>query len=183
MTTFAPGPTPSVTGKLAVLHRRIEGLLDRAREAGGSRPRRRSSRARARSGRTRSRPCARAPGPPSRGSGRRARWPRSAPARSCRGPAGRRRARGRARRRGSGRRGSRARAGSSAPPGRRTRRAAAGAAGPPARRRRAPSASGSGRRRRLACGSLAGHLEGVGDQGLRRVARARRRAGRRPPAG
>ena len=56
------GALPHGDRQLAVLHRGIEGLLERARAAGGSRRRRRRCAARARSGSWRRRPCARAPG-------------------------------------------------------------------------------------------------------------------------
>ena len=51
-----------------------------------------------------------------------------------------------------------------------------------ARRLRAGAASGCARGRRRGCGSSARDLQGVGDQGLRRVTGRRRRAARRPPA-
>ena len=127
--------------ELAVLHRGIERLLDRARQPVDLVDEEHRRAARARSGRRRCRPCARAPGRRSGRSRPRARRPRSARARSCRARAGRRAARGRAPRRARRRPGSRRRAGPSAPPGRRTRRAGAGAA-----RRRAASSSRATRR-------------------------------------
>ena len=169
VTTFAPGADAERDRQLAVLHRRIERLLQRAREAvdlvdeeharGSSAVRKRGDVALALE--------RRAGGLHERR--RRAPRRRSAPATSCRGRAGRRAARGRAPRRARRRPRSRPRAGSltaSWPTKSSSRRGRSDA-----------SSSSSSRscgvwtsRRRRACGSPARRLQRVGDQVLGRVA-------------
>ena len=84
----APGALAEHDRQPAVLHRRVEGLLDRPAEAVDLVDEEDRCRARARSGRRRCRPCARAPGRRSARTAPRARRRRCGRARSCRARAG-----------------------------------------------------------------------------------------------
>ena len=184
VTTRAPAPDADRDRQLPVLHRGIEGLLDRARQPVDLVDEEHRARLERGAGRRRCRPCARAPGRRSSVNGdvelggddlRQRRLAEPGRAGSSTWSSGSPRARGRLDRMPS------CAFSASWPTNSSSRRG----------RRRASCSSSSGalgawmrsRRRRRACGSPARRLQRVGDQVLGRVARRAVEQRCRPPAG